>query len=247
MCDFVRVWVVYSRDLVAISCDFCAILVGFRSLLKSFEWYCLDFVWFRVSYSSAAVRTDGIFGSTWCVRTFIVWSYPCTAAAVQQPQQITSSSRLRLSSVGYRTFSRLVGQRSRSVRISGHRQVPSIMSFTQRLQIYQTPSAICRTPAYHTLAPPAASFRTSTTLLLSVNRRYRLSQIITTAEAAVTLIVRGQCVQSPLISPWERQSHSHVCRIQLTTTWPKIRTNISNVAVTHPPWDIWRVFSTLDI
>ena len=28
---------VYSRDLVAISCDFCAILVGFRSLLKSFE------------------------------------------------------------------------------------------------------------------------------------------------------------------------------------------------------------------
>ena len=84
-------------------------------------------------------------------------SYLCTPAAVQQPQQ--SAEGFQTFCDDCRTFSRLIRQRSRCVRISGHRQVAPI----QRVQVNQIPSAVCHTPPYHTLTPATAPSRTSTT------------------------------------------------------------------------------------
>ena len=46
-CDFMRFWLVYCRDLVAISWDFVVFFVGYHSLLSAFVWISCDL---RVSY-----------------------------------------------------------------------------------------------------------------------------------------------------------------------------------------------------
>ena len=42
-CDFMRFWLVYCRDLVAISWDFVVFFVGYHSLLSAFVWISCDF------------------------------------------------------------------------------------------------------------------------------------------------------------------------------------------------------------
>ena len=127
--------------------------------------------------------------------------------------------------------------------ISGQRQVATT-NFIQLLQVYQIPSTICHTPPHHTLTP-------SQPLLAPALRCCVWPKIIISTAAAVTFIIRGQGLESPLNSSWQQQSYSCLCWIQLIMT---------NTAVTggtyefqyyrghsHSPCKVWRTLSTLGI
>ena len=135
-------------------------------------------------------------------------------------QQQLGSSRSKSLTVGFQAFecrlSHLVlvtgsWTASRGVRISGHWQVDTIISFMQRLPVYQTPSAICHTPPFHTLTPsqpllaPAIHYTTQHyTAAVCVTQDADYQYCSSSSPSHYAWAVR---VQPPLNSSWEQQSH----------------------------------------
>lgn len=139
-------WFLWFR---VISCDFDRYIVGtwlrfrviwgvclwgfavFWTLLGNFVWISCDFEW-----------------ATWCVRTFHyteLTMYSWCAAATARHYVGFQAFESRLSHLSWTAFTKHTNFGSSESRY--HHQL------SQRLQVYQTSSAIWYTPPYHTLSP----------------------------------------------------------------------------------------------